>query len=177
MLPQPLHPSVVHFPVALVVLLPLAAVVAFLAIRRGAALRPAWLPVVALAAGLVLASWAAIQTGENEEEAVEGIVPAAAFHEHEERAKLFFPLTIIGLVVVSAGLLPGRPGQIVRGAAIVTGVGLAIVGTMVGHSGGRLVYEHGAASAYVQPGGVDRSEAVDGDEGREPDERTEHDRR
>lgn len=170
MLPQPLHPFVVHFPVVLAVLLPLAALAALLAIRRGAAVRAAWLPVVALSAGLSLGTWAAIQTGEREEDAVEGIVPAAAFHEHEERAELFFPLTLVGLVVVSAGLLGGRPGEIVRGAAAVTGVGLAIIGTMVGHSGGKLVYEHGAASAYVRTDGAARSGAAEGDEDRHEDD-------
>ena len=35
MIPEPLHPAVVHFPIVLVVLLPLAAMTALLLIRRG----------------------------------------------------------------------------------------------------------------------------------------------
>jgi len=153
MLPQPLHPAVVHFPVVLVILLPVVALAAVIAIRRGAGVRSAWLPVLALSAALVASSWAAVQTGEREEEAVERVVPRDAFHEHEERAEVFFPLTVVGLLLVSAGLLTGKPGEVVRGAAVVAGIGLAIVGAMVGHSGGELVYEHGAAAAYVQPEG------------------------
>jgi uncharacterized membrane protein len=178
MLPQPLHPAVVHFPVVLVVLLPVVALVAVLAIRRGVGVRGAWLPVVAVSAGLTVASWAAVETGEREEEAVERVVSRDAFHEHEDRAKLFLPLTVIGLVVVSAGLLAGKPGEVIRAAAVVTGVGLAIVGYMVGHSGGELVYEHGAAAAYVQPNTISGAGPVDGGERHEDEgEGPERDRR
>lgn len=48
-----------------------------------------------------------------------------------------------------AGLLGGRPGGTAR---VLTGVGsLALVGLVVrvGHTGGELVYRHGAASAYT----------------------------
>ena len=42
MLPNPLHPAVVHFPIVLAVLMPLFVIGALWAIRRGAAPLRAW---------------------------------------------------------------------------------------------------------------------------------------
>src|SRR6185437_512774 len=52
MLPNPLHPAVVHFPVVLAFLLPLFVGGAIWAIRRGANPRRAWLVPLAGSAGL-----------------------------------------------------------------------------------------------------------------------------
>ena len=149
MIPEPIHPAIVHFPIVLVVLLPLAAAIALISIKRGAEVRAAWLPVVGIAAALVASSWVAVKTGEQEEDLVERVVAESAIHEHEEAAELFLPLTVAGLLVVSAGLMRDRPGQIMRGVAVVAALGLFVAGYRVGHSGGELVYEHGAASAYA----------------------------
>ena len=53
MLPNPLHPAVVHFPIVFMFLLPISAGVALWAIRRGANPLKAWAVPVAFA--LVLA--------------------------------------------------------------------------------------------------------------------------
>lgn len=151
MIPQPLHPAVVHFPIVFVVILPLAAAVALWAIHRGAGPRRAWWPVVAVSAVLVASSWVAVQTGEREEDTVERVVAEAAIEEHEESAEVFLPLTVAGLLVVSTGLLAGLPGRIGRGVAVAAALGLVVAGYRVGHSGGELVYRHGAATAYATP--------------------------
>jgi uncharacterized membrane protein len=148
MLPQPLHPAVVHFPIVFVVLLPIVAVAGIIIIRRGGSVKSSWLPVVAVSAALAATSWVAVQTGEQEEDTVEQVVTETAIHEHEERAELFFPLSLAGLLVVSAGLLRGRPGTLMRAASVALAVGLTYAGYQVGHTGGELVYEYGAASAY-----------------------------
>lgn len=176
MITQPLHPAVVHFPIVFVVVLPIVAVIAIISIHRGAAVRPAWLPVIGIAGALALSSWLAVETGEDEEDAVEEVVPESAMHDHEESAELFFPLTIAGLVLVSAGLVKGRPGQLLRGAAVVGALGLSVAGYQVGHTGGELVYEYGAADAYARSGGEDRDDREDDSErrsarNRESDER------
>ena len=88
-MPTPLHPAIVHLPIALMVLLPIAALAAILVIRGTSSVRGAWIPVVILAAALSGSSWVAVQTGEREEEAVEHVVPEEAIHEHEERAEVF----------------------------------------------------------------------------------------
>jgi uncharacterized membrane protein len=153
MLPDPLHPAVVHFPIVLAFLLPIFALAAIWAIHRGSATARTWLVPVALSAALALSSWVAVQTGEGQEEKVEDIVPNAALDTHEEAAELFLTLSGVLVLVAGAGFLPGVAGRTARAAAALGAVGLVAVGANVGHSGGELVYKHGAASAYAQPHG------------------------
>jgi uncharacterized membrane protein len=149
MLPDPLHPAVVHFPVVLMFLLPLVAAGAWWAIRRGTAPSRAWLFPVAGAAALALSSWVAVETGEAEEERVEDVVTEQRLHQHEEGAERFLGLSAGLLVLTAAGLMRGGVGRVARGAATLGAVALIAVGAQVGHSGGNLVYRYGAASAYT----------------------------
>ena len=153
MIPHPLHPAIVHFPIVLMLLLPIATLAALIAIGRGASARVSWLPVVGIAAALTLSAWAAVETGEGEEERVERVVPRSVIHEHEESAEIFFPLTVVALLIVAGGLARERPGRVLRGTAVVAAFVVAGAGYRVGHSGGSMVYEHGAASAYAVPNG------------------------
>lgn len=149
MLPDPLHPAVVHFPVVLMILLPLIAIGAWWAIRRGASPARAWLFPVAGAAALALGSWAAVETGESEEERVEDVVAEQRLHQHEEAGERFLGLSAALFVLTAAGLARGGIGRAARGAATVGALALVAVGVQVGHSGGNLVYRYGAASAYT----------------------------
>lgn len=149
MLPEPLHPAVVHFPVVLVTLLPLAAVAAVVLIHRGAAVRSTWAPVVVLALALGLSAWGAVRTGENEEERVESVVPEAALERHEDAAELFLPISTGVLLLTALGLLGGTAGRNLRYAATLSAFLALGQGLRVGHSGGELVYVHGASSAYT----------------------------
>src|SRR5690348_6821402 len=58
-LPNPLHPAVVHFPIVLAFMLPLFAIGALVAIRRGARPLRAWSLPLAVGAALTLSSWVA----------------------------------------------------------------------------------------------------------------------
>ena len=149
MLPSPLHPAVVHFPIVFSVLLPLAALLALWAIREGAVPLKAWAFPLALAVGLTGSAWVALQSGEAEEERVEAYVAEAAIHEHEEAAERFLLLAGVVTLLAGVGLVRGSVGTAAR---IVTTAGTAVVllaGVQVGRAGGELVYEHGAAQAYV----------------------------
>jgi uncharacterized membrane protein len=154
MLPDPLHPALVHFPLALAVLIPLFVIGAIVAMRRGVAARRAWSLVVALMALLAVSSFLAVKTGEDDEEAVEEVVDHDFIHEHEEKAELFRNLTFLTLVLGAAGLATGKIGGFSRGAA--TGMSFVLAGLAwgVGESGGDLVYEHGAANAYIEQSGT-----------------------
>jgi uncharacterized membrane protein len=147
-MPDPLHPALVHLPIALAVLIPILAILAILAIRWSFLPSRCWSVVVLLQALLVGSAWLALETGEDEEERVERVVAERHIEEHEEAAELLLALAGVGLLLGAAGLLPGRLGTVGRAAA--TLAGLAVLGSavQVGHSGGALVYEHGAASAY-----------------------------
>lgn len=157
MLPQPLHPAVVHLPMAIVVLLPFAALAALIMIRRGAAPRAAWAWVVALSILLAGTSWLAVETGESQEDAVEEVVGDAAIHAHEEAAERFLPLTAAAVLLLGAGLARGRVGRFGRLAGLAGTLVLLFAGYRVGHSGGELVYTHGAAQAYAGPGATQAS--------------------
>jgi uncharacterized membrane protein len=152
MLPNPLHPAVVHFPIVLVVLLPIFVGVALFSIYRGAAPRRAWsvpLAIAALAALVAATTFAALRTGEGEEDRVEAVVSEAAIHEHEEAAERLLVLSGVLLLIAVAGLSRGTLGSSARALTAIGSLGLVIVAVQVGAAGGELVYRHNAASAYV----------------------------
>jgi len=173
MIPEPLHPAVVHFPIVLSLLLPIAVLWAIVLIRTGERARRAWLPPLILALALAGSSWLAVETGEDDEEAVEELVVESAIHEHEDVAVLFLGLAVGTLLVVGLGFLKGRPGSAARALAAVAAVAMVGVGYQVGHTGGDLVYVHGAADAYATGSRV-RSEAdTDRDDHDQDDEPSE----
>ncbi len=149
MLPDPLHPAVVHFPVVLAVLLPVFAAGALFSIRRGTTPRRAWALPVGVALALALSAWAAVETGEAQDERVERVVAEQPLEAHEEAAELFLSLSGGLALLAAAGLVRGRVGGVARGLATAGAVALVAVAAQVGHSGGQLVYRHGAASAYT----------------------------
>jgi hypothetical protein len=110
--------------------------------------------VVALAAALVLASWIAVQTGEQQEERVEEVVTETALETHEEAAELFLLLAWAALVVAAAGFTPGVVGGSARVVCVVLALVVLAAGWRVGNSGGELVYRHGAAQAYAPDSGT-----------------------
>ena len=158
MLPNPLHPAIVHFPVVLAFLLPIFAIGALWTIRRGARPRRAWSVPLAMAAALLLSSWAAVQTGEAQEERVEQVVPDQPLDAHEEAADAFITATALVLLAMAGGLLPKLAGQSARVIGTLGAVALVGAAAWVGHSGGQLVYQHDAARAYAgtsqNPGGA-----------------------
>jgi uncharacterized membrane protein len=155
MLPDPLHPAVVHLPIALAVIVPLAAVATSVAVARRWIAPRAWAGVVLLQALLVGSTWLALETGEHEEERVERVVTEAPIEQHEEAAQRFLAVAVVGLVALGAGLLPRGGGAMGRVAGTVATVGVLAAGVAVGHSGGQLVYRHGAAMAYAPAAGAD----------------------
>ncbi len=151
MLPNPLHPAIVHFPIALVVLLPFFALGALWAIRRGASARRAWLVPTAVAAALTASAFLALRTGQAQGERVERVVGERVVDAHEEAAERFLVLSGVLLLVAGAGLAGGVVGRSARLVSTVGAVGLVIAGVQVGASGGDMVYKHGAASVYATP--------------------------
>jgi uncharacterized membrane protein len=149
MLPNPLHPAVVHFPIVLMFLVPIAAVGALWAIRRGAKPLKAWSIAVAFAGALAVSAWVAVETGEGQGERVERVVAEAPLESHEERAETFLALAGILAGISLIGFVRGVVGTSARLATAAGAVALVFVGARVGRSGGELVYRYGAASAYA----------------------------
>ena len=149
MLPNPLHPAVVHFPIVLVVLLPLFVAGALWAIHRGVAPVRAWSLPFAAAALLLVSAFVAVRTGEAEEDRVEAVVSEGVLHEHEEAAERFLVLSAVLLLFATAGLIRGNVGTSARMLTAVGSLGLLLAGVQVGAAGGELVYKHNAAQAYA----------------------------
>ena len=154
MLPNPLHPAVVHFPVVLAFLLPISAIVAIWTIRKGSRVTRAWAVPLAIAATLALSSWVSAETGESQEEKVEKVVPEAPMEAHEEAAELFVTGSALLLVITAGGMIGGMTGRISRATATLGAIVLVAGAAYVGHTGGQLVYQHGAASAFASPSGA-----------------------
>ena len=156
LLPSPLHPLVVHFPVVLASFLPFLALLAMIAIMRGVAPRTAWGLVTVAAALLFVGSFVAVWSGEREEEAVEKVIDHDLIEEHEEGGERMRLLAGIAVVVFAIGMGGGGFGRIARPVGFLVSVAILIQAIQTGHNGAELVYKHGAASAYVegQPGGA-----------------------
>jgi hypothetical protein len=150
MLPDPLHPAIVHFPIVFMALLPLAALGALWAIRRGSAPIRAWVVPTALAGALSLSAWAALQTGQAQEERAEGVVGERRLEIHEEAGERFLALSGVVFILTAAGLIRGGTGRGARAVATVATLGLLVAGYQVGHSGGNLVYGDAASSGVSQ---------------------------
>lgn len=150
MLPNPLHPAIVHFPLALALLVPLAALAVMLLQRLGLVTARAWLAVLALQVLLAASGLVAVRTGEADEERVEEVVAERRIEEHEERAERFATLAGVTVLAVAATLVAGRLQPFVAAGALVMTAFVAVAAVRVGHSGGELVYRHGAASAFVE---------------------------
>jgi uncharacterized membrane protein len=148
-IPDPLHPAIVHFPMALAVLVPGLAVLGTWVIARGLLPVRTWAVVLLLQVVLVGSAWLALETGEEQEERVERVVAERYIETHEEAAERFLWLAAIALIPIGAGLTESRRGLAMRIAGSVAAVAVLGAGVYVGHSGGELVYVHGAASAYA----------------------------
>jgi hypothetical protein len=83
---------------------------------------------------------------------VEAVVSERALHTHEEAAERFLVLSGVLLLVAAAGMAAGNLGRAGRIVSTAGAFGLVAAGIQVGHSGGELVYRHGAASAYTHGG-------------------------
>ena len=146
------HPKLVHLPMALGALMPLVAFAIALAWWRGWLPSKTWWLAVGLQLVLVGSSVVALRSGEREEERVEHVVGEARIAAHEEAAKAFTGATAFVLVMMltAAAAHTKRAGlPLALGASMAT---LAVLGLGIrtGGAGGRLVYEHGAASAYTK---------------------------
>lgn len=150
MLPDPLHPAVVHFPIVLMAFLPLAALGALYAVRRGVAPFRAWLIPAALAGMLTLSAWASLETGQDQEERAEDVVGEQRLETHEEAGERFLIFSGIVFALSAAGLVGGAAGRGARAVATVATLGLLVAGYQVGHSGGNLVYGDGTSPGVSQ---------------------------
>lgn len=163
-MPDPLHPAVVHLPIALATVIPALAILGIFLIHRDLAPSRSWALIVLLQAALVGSGWIALETGEEEEDRVERVVAERHIERHEERAERFVLLSAIGFLLSGPGLLPRRIGAVGRVAGTLATFAVLAAGVSVGQTGGELVYDHGAANAYLDhPGAVSSAACFEDD--------------
>lgn len=144
LLPDPLHPALVHFPVVLILLGALVAVAAVF-------WRKSHLPHLAaalLALGAV-GAWVAVQTGESDGGLLEtGSPPMETLLDaHEDWAKRTLAIAIVAAVAAVGSPSLFRFPRVARAAAVAAALAAGLASYAVyetGHRGGALVFRHGA---------------------------------
>ncbi len=147
----PMHPKIVHLPIALTLLMPILVLGVLVAIRWR------WLPrrVFAICVALQLLTFAtgvgALISGHEDAIAVEGYATDEALQAHDQRAHWF--LYVAGINAALACLLlvmhRRRHAQDLIAGVLLAGLAMQVyAGYLVGDAGGRLVYVGGAAEAH-----------------------------
>ncbi len=146
----PWHPLIVHFPIVLSVAFPLAAIAVLIIGLGRSNVRKLWVGVMVVNALLAGSGLLAMQTGEHDEERVENVlVSEGPLETHADNAQVFLYVTGLALLLSALGLSSGYWGGLGRGLGTFASVVVLVLGIRVGHSGGGLVYQHGAAAAFV----------------------------
>ncbi len=144
----PLHAGLVHLPIGLAFLLPLLALGVGFAIWRTWLPRAAWVLVVLVAALTLATGVAARQTGEEDEDRVEKVVPHAALEAHEEAASAFLGVlgAFTGLAAAVLFLRKDTPFRLGLGALSLLAFGVLGAALYTGRLGGEIVYQHRACT-------------------------------
>lgn len=160
-IPSPLHPAVVHFPIVMILIGTVAALVAAITSRGHVRV---W--VAALLVLGALGTMAAVSTGEEDTEAVEQVAGVKTLLDaHEQWAERTKAVALVAAGLAIAALLTFRWPVLQRGLSF--GCALAAVTASVcvyetGHRGGQLVYRHavGVNRATADPAAVATSPAA-----------------
>lgn len=154
---MPVHPLVVHVPVALLVLSPLFELV-------GRTLDAAWWRNAALTLLLigVMGAAAAVVTGSRAGATAERHgVPEQAVDAHERMAYATLWLGLAAAVAYGIAARVRRARAVVSALALLLQLAAAVTVGIAGHRGGVLVYQHGAAvEGYRQPAPAPPAEAA-----------------
>jgi uncharacterized membrane protein len=156
MLPDPLHPAVVHFPIVLMYIAPIVVVWAAWRARRSEFPMRTWLIVPVFFGAIVVSGFVAKQTGNDGEELAEEFVDHDVIETHEERGEQFVLFALGAFIVSIAGFASGKAGQALKGLTLIAALTGVVLITRVGHSGGTMVYDH-----MVGQAGTDQAGAAD----------------
>lgn len=150
---MPLHPAIVHLPLGLAFALPWIALWSGVLLLRGSGGRGSWGLLVSLQALVVAGALGAAASGDTDAELARRFVDPARIEEHEAGAQLFIACAVASTIAGFVTLRRlGKPGlRLAIGATLLLSLLTASLGLRVGHAGGLLVYELGAANAHRAP--------------------------
>ncbi len=147
----PLHPAIVHLPLALGFLMPILALLVFVALKRERLTRLAgWGTLLFFQTLLVAGGYGAIMTGEEDEELVERIVSETVLERHEHAAERFLwagAATCL-LIVIGTASRSKRLQTVFAAASFIAMLAVGVLGLRTGKIGGEIVYIHGAAQIH-----------------------------
>jgi uncharacterized membrane protein len=148
-----LHPKIVHLPIALAVIIPLLVLAIWVVRSSGGFPKQVWWIVFGLQIMLAGSSFAAMETGEIDEDRAEQVVPESAIEKHEEAAEVFSWATLVGLpFLLGLGLFERRSvAHGLSAATLVVSIVVLVLGYQVGAAGGAIVYEHGLSKLSNTP--------------------------
>ncbi len=147
----PFHPVIVHFPIAITFILPILILTFAWMIKQNKMSQQAWLIIIGLQVLTTVTGYVAMETGEEAEEVAERVIEKKYIHQHEEKAEIFVGATVVALVLSIAAFFLRKEIQFfVKLAVCIVSILACFLVYRTGHSGGELVYEHGAAGAYLQ---------------------------
>ncbi|MCB0376962.1 MAG: hypothetical protein KDD33_00590 [Bdellovibrionales bacterium] len=151
----PYHPMVVHLPIALAIIIPILSLFLWGAIKCKKASAKSWGILVVLTALYLVSSLAAVKSGEFDEDLVEDKIGKKLVHEHEERGEKIPWVAGVLLIAYTVTYVTGR-SKLSWTHKLCTVLSIAAVYPIIlaGHSGGQLVYKHGAASAHTKDNGA-----------------------
>ena len=169
----PLHPALVHLPIALFLFIPFIALGLLIFIRANIGKNPEFQKLWALVPVTLLlalgSTYAAMASGESDKEILlqkialeeksnptpEKLKTLKAFkaelEEHEEHAEALLIFGILLLFPALIGYKPGKSALIFQGGTVLGLLFLLFMSLATGHHGGKLVYQYGAAEVHYHP--------------------------
>jgi uncharacterized membrane protein len=146
----PLHPMLVHLPLALTFVLPFLIIIFAFLIKTQKMTPKGWLIIIGLQLTVVLTGYISLETGENEVQAVAKVLDKKLIDAHEEAAKIFIGSAVLALVLsIGVYFISKEYALAVRMIVAIVTLISCFLAYRTGLLGGELVYKHGAANAYI----------------------------
>ncbi len=154
---MPLHPALVHLPLALGVILP---IVTGILMARGPRVTGLWKAVPGLQLLFVAALYAAMASGEADGELIQAAgFPKEPVEAHERLGQAALVAALVAVLPAALAVKTVPRVMLARTALLLVQVCAAVLVLWAGREGGRLVYEHLAPTFRLralqkdQPGG------------------------
>lgn len=161
----PLHPALVHIPLGLSVIMPFLVGLMWFLTHKNWLPKKSWLIIIALQATIFGSGILAMETGEQDEEVVERVVSEEIIKDHEEMAETFVKISgVLTLLLLSLIAAPKKYENLAKAGSLLAVTLNLLLAANVGHSGGELIYKHGAASAHVSNNSGQTTENQDKDQ-------------